>query len=81
MREGKLRFRLKERTFDVEAGGTVFIPAGVAHTFGNPGPGEVRYLVITTLRILQLISALHSGSADQQDQRTIYRSFDADLVE
>ena len=30
--EGSLRFRFSDRTVDVPAGGTVFVPAGVAHT-------------------------------------------------
>jgi mannose-6-phosphate isomerase-like protein (cupin superfamily) len=60
---GVLRFRFAERTFDASAGATVFVPAGVAHTFHNPGPGEARYLIITTPRVLALIDALHSQLA------------------
>jgi mannose-6-phosphate isomerase-like protein (cupin superfamily) len=35
---GVLRFRFADREMNAEAGSTVFVPAGVSHTFGNPGP-------------------------------------------
>ncbi len=40
-------------------GSTVFVPAGAAHTFGNAGPGAVRYLIVTTSRPNELIAELH----------------------
>lgn len=65
--DGVLQFRFANRTFDAAAGTTVFVPAGVAHTFRNPGPGEARYLIITTPRILALIDALHAPGATSPD--------------
>jgi mannose-6-phosphate isomerase-like protein (cupin superfamily) len=58
--EGTLRFRFSDRTVDVRAGGTVFAPAGTPHTYGNPGPGDVRYLIVTTSRLFAAIEAFNS---------------------
>ena len=35
--EGTLRFRFADREVDVPAGGTVFVPAGVPHTYQAMG--------------------------------------------
>jgi mannose-6-phosphate isomerase-like protein (cupin superfamily) len=78
--EGTLRFRFADRTVDVDAGGTVFAPAGVAHTYGNPGPGPVRYLIVSTARVFALIEALHND-ADPADVQAIYQRFDSEVLE
>lgn len=76
--EGSLAFRFADGTAEASVGTTVFVPAGVAHTFGNPGPGDVRYLIVTTPRVFALIEALH---ASDQDAATIYRAHDSELLE
>src|SRR5690242_9651332 len=53
--EGTLRFRFRDRVVDVGAGGTVFVPAGVAHTYEALG---ARYLIIMTPRLAALIADL-----------------------
>ncbi|MEX0750213.1 MAG: cupin domain-containing protein [Dehalococcoidia bacterium] len=78
--EGTLRFRLADRTFDVAAGGCVFVPGGVAHTFNNPGPGDVRYLIVLTRRILDLIGALHEDITPDR-VAAVYRDYDSELLE
>lgn len=72
---GTLTFRFADRTEETPAGSTMFVPAGVAHTFGSPG--NVRYLIIATPRIFQLIEALHEPGADNDT----YRRFDSEVVE
>jgi mannose-6-phosphate isomerase-like protein (cupin superfamily) len=79
--EGTLRFEFEDRTLDVSAGGGVFVPAGISHTFGNPGPGNVRYLIIATARIMDLIDALHAlNDRTPGAVAETYRKFDAELV-
>ena len=73
--EGTLWFRFAGRTEQAPAGTTVFVPAGVAHTFGSEG--QVRYLIMTTPRVRDLITALHEPGADN----STYRRFDSDVVE
>jgi uncharacterized RmlC-like cupin family protein len=75
---GDLTFRLGERTETVGPGTTVFAPAGMPHTF--TASGDARYLIIFTLRIAGLISALHSDR-DPAHQHDIYRQFDSELLE
>ena len=54
--EGRLTFRYADRIETVSSGMTVFVPAGVAHTF-SAGEGA-RYLIILTPRLSALIAAL-----------------------
>jgi uncharacterized cupin superfamily protein len=79
--EGTLEIRLGDRTERVSAGSTAFVPAGVAHTFSNPGPDVARYLLVATPRILDLITALHAGAASAADAASIYERYDAELLE
>ena len=62
--EGRLRFRFADREIDATPGTTVFVPAGVAHTYRTVEPS--RYLMITTPKIDRLIEKLlhPSGVAD-----------------
>jgi len=42
--EGELTFRFGDRTAEAPAGAFVFVPPGVAHSFGNAGERPARYL-------------------------------------
>jgi mannose-6-phosphate isomerase-like protein (cupin superfamily) len=53
--EGRLRFRFADRVVEATAGATVFVPAGVAHTYEAI---DARYLIILTLRLAALIDEL-----------------------
>jgi hypothetical protein len=72
---GTLRFRFQDRTLVAEAGATVLVPAGVAHTFGGDG----RYLLITTPRLNQLISELHA--VDRAEHAAVFKKYDSELLE
>lgn len=76
--DGELTFRYTDRTETVGPGATVFVPAGVAHTY-SAGPA-VRYLIILTPRLSALISALQTDR-DPARQRQIYRRFESELLE
>jgi mannose-6-phosphate isomerase-like protein (cupin superfamily) len=54
--EGALRFRFADREVDAPAGTTVFVPAGVAHTYRVTGTG--RHLIFLTPRLDRLIDRL-----------------------
>src|SRR5689334_11150291 len=54
--QGTLRFRFGDgETVDVGPGGTVFVPAGVPHTYEAR---DARYLIILTPRLAALIHQL-----------------------
>jgi mannose-6-phosphate isomerase-like protein (cupin superfamily) len=46
--EGMVEFLLDGQRERQGAGGFVFVPRGVAHSFANPGPAEARMLVIAS---------------------------------
>src|SRR5213083_3005374 len=70
--DGELTFRYRDRTEIVGTGTTVFVPAGVAHTYtaGN----DARYLIVLTPRLSALIAALQADR-DTAHQHEIYRRF------
>jgi mannose-6-phosphate isomerase-like protein (cupin superfamily) len=76
--EGTLTFRFRDRTIEAAAGTTVFVPAGVAHTFYEAA-GPTRYLIIMTPRLRELIAALHE--APRQEHSAILRQFASEMVE
>src|SRR5215468_10930552 len=76
--DGELCFRYGDRTETASAGRTVFVPAGVAHTY-TAGPGA-RYLIILTPRVSALIAALQAERNFTRHPE-IYRRFDSELLE
>jgi mannose-6-phosphate isomerase-like protein (cupin superfamily) len=52
--EGTLRFKFNDREVDATPGTTVFVPAGLAHTYRAIKPS--RYLIILTPKIGNLIA-------------------------
>lgn len=75
--EGELRFRFGDRTEAAPAGSTVFVPAGVPHTY-EALPGA-RYLIILTPRLRALIAALQS--TPPADHPGVYRRHASELLE
>ncbi len=75
--EGTLRFRFADREVDAAAGTTVFVPAGVPYTY--EATESVRYLIILTPRLCDLIAALHG--APVQEHRAIMRRYQSEVLE
>jgi len=76
--EGTLTFRFSDRTIEAPAGTTVFVPAGVPHTYYEVA-GPTRYLIIMTPRLRELIAALHG--APHEEHPAIMRKFASEVVE
>jgi mannose-6-phosphate isomerase-like protein (cupin superfamily) len=76
--EGNLRFRFGDRTVEAGPGSTVFVPAGVAHTY--EALEGARYLLILTPRLRDLIAELQS-QRDPSAQAEIYRRYQSELLE
>src|SRR5467141_1686967 len=66
--EGSLHFRFVDREIDVGAGGSVFVPAGVAHTYTATAS---RYLIVLTPRLAALIAELQI-TRDRATHAAIY---------
>lgn len=58
--EGKLHVRVGQQVVEASAGAAVFVPRGTVHTYWNPGPGLVRYLLVMTSNIYALIQEIHA---------------------
>lgn len=76
--EGTLTFRFIDKKVDAPAGTTVFVPAGVPHTYFEAN-GPTRYLIILTPRLRDLISMLHTTPPEQHD--AIMRKFQSKILE
>jgi len=76
--EGTLTFRFRDKEVEAPAGTTVFVPAGVPHSYFE-AHGPTRYLIILTPRLRELISALHAAPFEQH--REIMHRFDSEIVQ
>jgi quercetin dioxygenase-like cupin family protein len=76
--EGTLRFRFADREIEAVAGSTVFVPAGVAHTY--EAVGAARYLIILTPRLRDLIAELQ-GAPDLAQHPAIMRRYQSEVLE
>jgi quercetin dioxygenase-like cupin family protein len=76
--DGILTFKFSDRTVEAPAGTTVFVPAGVPHSYYE-AHGPTRYLIILTPRLRELISALHA--APREEHNTIMQRFDSEILE
>jgi len=80
--EGVLRVRVGDEEVEAKAGAGVFVPRGIIHTYWNPGPGPVRYLLVMTAGIYQLIQEIHAmESRTPENLRAVFRKYDSDLAD
>ena len=75
--EGTLTFTFADREVEAAAGTTVFVPAGVAHTY--EASDAARYLIILTPRLRDLIEALHG--APKQQHAAIMHRYQSEVLE
>jgi quercetin dioxygenase-like cupin family protein len=73
-----MTFRFRDRRVEAPAGTTVFVPAGVAHTYLEAA-GPTHYLIILTPRLRDLIAALHGAPFEQHE--AIFAQFASALIE
>jgi mannose-6-phosphate isomerase-like protein (cupin superfamily) len=58
--EGALAIRAGDEVIELGAGSAHLVPRGTPHTYWNPGPDPVRYLLFMTPTILRLIQSIHA---------------------
>lgn len=76
--EGMLTFRFTDGEVTAPAGTTVFVPAGVAHSYYE-ADGPTRYLIILTRRLHDLIGELHG--APRQQYNAIMQRYESEVLE
>lgn len=79
--EGRLCVRMGAEDVEVPAGSGVLVPRGTAHTFWNPGPEPVRYLLFMTPRILKLIQSIHAlEDRNPVRMKALFEEHDSELL-
>jgi mannose-6-phosphate isomerase-like protein (cupin superfamily) len=79
--EGRLCVKRGEETVEAGAGAAVLVARGTAHTYWNPDPAPMRYLLVMTPAIYGLIEAIHGTDDRSPDaMRALFRKFDSELV-
>lgn len=76
--EGTLTFMFGDREVKAAAGSTVFVPAGVAHSYSELD-GPSRYLIIMTKNLRDLIKELHDTPLEEHAE--IMRRHDSEILD
>jgi hypothetical protein len=78
---GRLKVRIGDEEYDVPAGAAVIGPHGVPHTFWNPDPAPVRYVIVMSSQTSAMLDALHSGgSLSPVEVREIFARYGCELL-
>ena len=75
--EGTLTFKFIDRTINAEKGTTVFVPAGVPHTYY--ADDAARYLIILTPALNELIAELQGSSFDKH--AAIMKKYNSEILD
>lgn len=58
--EGTLCVRVGKDVVEARAGSAVLVPRGTVHTYWNPAPGLLRYLIVMTSNVYSMIQEIHT---------------------
>jgi mannose-6-phosphate isomerase-like protein (cupin superfamily) len=79
--EGTLCVRVGTDVVEAKAGSAIFVPRGTAHTYWNPGPGLVRYLLVMTSNIYSLIQDIHAMTErSPAGLKAVFERHDSELL-
>ena len=80
--EGTLCVRVGDRDVVARAGSAVFVPRGMPHSYWNPNPEPVRYLLVMTPNIYSLIQEIHQlKERSLPALRELFEKHDSELLE
>jgi mannose-6-phosphate isomerase-like protein (cupin superfamily) len=80
--EGTVCVRCGDETVEAHAGAAVLVPRGTPHTYWNPGAGPLRYLLIMTANIHQLIQDIHAlPERTHAALQAVFQKHDSELLE
>jgi hypothetical protein len=80
--EGTLRVQVGDKEVEARAGSGVFVPRGTPHTYWNPGPDPVRYLLVMPANIYRLIQEIHALPERTRDAvAALFRKYDSELLD
>ena len=79
--EGTLCVKVGDENVEAKAGSAVFVPRGTPHTYWNPGSGFLRYLLVMTPRIFELIQEIHATKERTPAVlRAVFQKYDSELL-
>jgi mannose-6-phosphate isomerase-like protein (cupin superfamily) len=79
--EGALCVRVGGKDVQASAGSAVFVPRGTPHTYWNPGPGVLRYLLVMSPRIYELIQEIHATKERTPEVlRAVFQKYESELL-
>ena len=79
--EGTLRVQSGENEIEAQAGAGVLVPRGTPHTYWNPAPGRLRYLLIMPPNIFNLIQGIHAmKERTPAAMQQLFRKHDSELL-
>ena len=79
--EGTLHVRVGDDQVEAGAGSAVLVPRGTPHSYWNPDPNPVRYLLTMTPNIYSLIQELHQlKERNLPALRELFKKHDSELL-
>ena len=79
--EGVLGVLVGDKEVEARTGAAVMVPRGTSHTYWNAGPGRLRYLLVMTANIHQLIQEIHAMTERTPVAlREVFRRHDSELL-
>ena len=79
--EGVLCVRKGKDVVEARAGSAVLVPRGTPHTYWNPGPEPLRYLLVMTANIYRLIQEIHKLSERTPAAlQAVFKKHDSELL-
>lgn len=79
--EGEIEFRLGDRHIVAAAGAGVWIPAGTAHAFHNPGHADARVAItVSPPAALSMILEVGRAAPDRERMDEVLRRYDSYLL-
>jgi len=80
--EGTLCVRIADQDVLAPAGSAVFAPRGTCHSYWNPDPAPVRYLLVMTSNIYGLIQEIHQLQEKSRPAlRDLFKKHDSELLD
>jgi mannose-6-phosphate isomerase-like protein (cupin superfamily) len=79
--EGTLCVQNGDQVIEARAGSAVLVKRGTPHTYWNPGPSGLRYLLIMTANTYALIQAIHGlKERTPEAMRNLFAQHDSELL-
>ncbi len=79
--QGTLCIRSGDQIIEAGAGSSVLVKRGTPHTYWNPGPEPVRYLLVMTSNVYGLITDIHAlAERTPAALQAVFRQHNSELI-